>query len=139
MNQYIQYWHHIFATRKVWFFLRQIPVKITIVFLFLQAGMAAKATMFETHPRLPSRYNKHISFANIFSFPLMQYIFCNIINTNYRLFFLQMLFLLLGDKHVLETIANVLTSLPFIVLGIHAPRWESIVICLMYLNLILSF
>lgn len=32
------------------------------------------------------------------------------------------LFLLLGDQNLLETVANVLTSLPFIVLGIHAPR-----------------
>ncbi|KAF4402603.1 hypothetical protein G4B88_012388 [Cannabis sativa] len=27
-----------------------------------------------------------------------------------------------GDQHVLETVANVLTSLPFVVLGINAPR-----------------
>ncbi|KAF3432178.1 hypothetical protein FNV43_RR26917 [Rhamnella rubrinervis] len=27
-----------------------------------------------------------------------------------------------GDMHILETVANVLTSLPFIALGIHAPR-----------------
>ncbi|XAR63643.1 hypothetical protein NMG60_11023661 [Bertholletia excelsa] len=27
-----------------------------------------------------------------------------------------------GDKHVAETVANVVTSLPFIILGIHAPR-----------------
>lgn len=29
----------------------------------------------------------------------------------------------LGDRNLAERVVNVLTSLPFIVLGIHAPRW----------------
>lgn len=37
-----------------------------------------------------------------------------------------------GDQHVLETVANVLTSLPFIVLGIHAPRKN--LSCKLYAN-----
>lgn len=35
------------------------------------------------------------------------------------------LFLVVGDQTIAETIANVITSLPFIVLGLQAPRQVS--------------
>lgn len=76
-----------------------------------QMDMATQTSLFETHTRVLSRYCKEINIL-LFSYATQ----C----IGKQLMY--MIYLLPGDKNLAETVANVLTSLPFVALGIQAPR-----------------